>query len=80
LRRTVLKNYIITAAQVIAELSIHLEDPVSTKNVPHELHRSSIHSRATIAQPLITESNAQRWVNDGVMPIRSGHQTTGTCR
>jgi hypothetical protein len=29
--RTVLKNHRTTAAQVTAELNIHLEDPVSTK-------------------------------------------------
>jgi hypothetical protein len=33
LRTTVPKNHRTTAAQVTAELSIHLEDPVSTKNV-----------------------------------------------
>jgi transposase len=31
LRRIVSKNHKTTAAQVIAELNIHLEDPVSTK-------------------------------------------------
>jgi hypothetical protein len=48
-----------TAAQVTAELDIHLEDPVSTKSVQHELHKSNIHGRAAIAKPLITESNSQ---------------------
>jgi hypothetical protein len=42
-----------------AELNIHLEDPVSTKTVRRELHRSTIHGRAATAKPLITGSNAQ---------------------
>jgi hypothetical protein len=44
---------------VTAELNIHLQDPVSTKTVQRELHKSNIHGRAVIAKPLITESNAQ---------------------
>jgi hypothetical protein len=47
------------AAEVTAELNIHLEDPVSTKNVRREPHKSSVHGRAVIAKRLITESNAQ---------------------
>jgi hypothetical protein len=53
-----------TAAQMTAELNIHLEDTVSTKTVRHEPHKSSIHRRAAVVKPLITESNAQmrkRW-------------------
>jgi hypothetical protein len=64
--RIVSKNNIITA-QVTAELNIHLEDPVSTKTVRHELHKSNIHDRAAIAKPPITERNAQmckRWCHD----------------
>jgi hypothetical protein len=52
---------------VIAELNIHLEDPVSTETVPRKLHKSSIHGRDAIAKPLITESNTQmrkRWCHD----------------
>jgi hypothetical protein len=41
------------------ELNIRLEDPVSTKTVKRELHKSSIRGMAAIAKPLITESNAQ---------------------
>jgi hypothetical protein len=52
------KNHRTTAAQVTAELNIHLEDPVSTKTAPRELHKSNIHGRAATAKPLITESNA----------------------
>jgi hypothetical protein len=33
LRRIVPKNHRTTAAQVTAEINIHLEDPVSTKTV-----------------------------------------------
>jgi hypothetical protein len=63
LRRIVSKNHR-TAAQVTGEVNIHLEDPVFTKTVWRELHKSSIHGRAAIAKPLLTESNAQirkRW-------------------
>jgi hypothetical protein len=52
-------NYCSTGGR-IAELSIHHEDPVSTKTVRRELHKSNIHGRAAIAKPLITESHAQR--------------------
>jgi predicted transcriptional regulator len=38
LRRTVSKNHITTAA----ELNIHLEEPVSTKTVRRDLHKSNI--------------------------------------
>jgi hypothetical protein len=48
--RIVLKNHRTTAAQVTAELNIHLEDPVSTKTVQSELHKSNIHGRAAIAK------------------------------
>jgi hypothetical protein len=46
-----------SAAQLTAELNIHLEDPVSAKTVQSELHKCSIYGRAA-AKPLITESNA----------------------
>jgi transposase len=67
LRRTVSKNHRTTAAQVTAEINIHLEDPVPTKTVQHKLHKFNIHSRAATVKPLITESNAQmrkRWCHD----------------
>jgi hypothetical protein len=59
LRRIVSKNHSTTAAQVTAGLNIHVEDPVFTETVRHELHKSSIHSRAAIAKPLIIESSAE---------------------
>jgi hypothetical protein len=52
---------------VTTELTIHLEDPVSTKNVRHELHKSNIHGKVAIAKPLVNESNAQmckQWCHD----------------
>jgi hypothetical protein len=52
---------------VTAELNIHLEDPVSTKTVRRELHRSNIHGTAAFTRPLIIESNAQmrkRWCHE----------------
>jgi hypothetical protein len=41
-----------------AELNIRLEGPVSAKTVRRVLHKSKIHGRATIAEHLITETNA----------------------
>jgi transposase len=77
LRRAVSKNYTTTAVQVRVEMNIHLEDPVSTKTVQHELHKSNIHGRAAITKSLITESNGQtckRWCHVNIKP---GHQITG---
>jgi transposase len=65
--RVASKNHRTTIVQVTAELGIHLEDPVSTKAVRRELHKSNSHDRAAIAKPLITETNAQirkRWCHD----------------
>jgi hypothetical protein len=80
--RTLLKNHRTTAAigDWTAELNVPLEDQVSTKTVQHELHKSTIHSRAAIAKPLITESNAhmrKQWCP--ITTIKPGHQTTRTC-
>jgi hypothetical protein len=60
------QNYCSTGDRT-AELNIHLADPVSTKTVRHEFHKSNIHGTALIAKPLITESNAQMcecWCHD----------------
>jgi hypothetical protein len=67
LRRIAWKNHRTIAAQVIAELNIHLEDVVSTKTVRRELHKSNIHGRTALSKSLITESIAQkrkRWHHD----------------
>jgi hypothetical protein len=67
LRRSVLKNHRTTTPQVTAELNIHLEDPVSTKTIRCDLHKSNINGRAVTAKPLITESNAhmhKRWCHN----------------
>jgi predicted transcriptional regulator len=67
LRRIISKNHRATAAQVIAEVNIRLEDPVPTKTVRRELHKSSFHGRTATAKPLISESNARtrkRWCHD----------------
>jgi hypothetical protein len=80
LRSTVLKNHTTTAAQVRTALNIHLEDPISTKTVRHELHESSIQGRAAIPKPLINESNAQmrkQWCH---MTIKPGQQITRNVR
>jgi hypothetical protein len=53
LKRVVSKNYTITATKVTAELKNHLEDPVSTKTVRRELHKSNSHGGVAISKPLI---------------------------
>jgi adenosine deaminase len=45
MRRTVSKNHTTIEEQVAAELNIHLEDPVSTKTVLREFHKSNIHGK-----------------------------------
>jgi hypothetical protein len=80
LRRAVSKshNYCSTDDRT-AELNIHLEDPVLTKTVQHELHTSHIHCMDAIAKPLLTENNAQMrkpWYHDHKTWI-SDNQTTG---
>jgi len=55
LERIVFKNHRTTAPKVTAHLSIHLEDPVSTKTVRRGLHKSNIHGKAAIAKILTTE-------------------------
>jgi len=67
MKRIVSKNYRITVAKVTAELSINLQDPVSTITVRRELHKSNIHGRAAMSKPLIPEHSAKRrkrWCND----------------
>ncbi|KAK5616653.1 hypothetical protein CRENBAI_003061 [Crenichthys baileyi] len=59
LTRIVSKKYETTAAQIMAELNVHLNSPVSTRTVRRELHRVNIHGRAAIAKPLVTHANAK---------------------
>jgi hypothetical protein len=52
---------------VKAELNIHRANPVSTKTLRRELHKSYIHGRAAVAKHLIIENNAKRrkiWCDD----------------
>jgi predicted transcriptional regulator len=49
--RIVSENHRTAVAKVTAELNIHLEDPVATKKVRQELHKSNILSRAAVAKP-----------------------------
>jgi len=56
---------------VTAELSIHLEDPGSTKRVRREFHKSNICGTSAIVKPLITDNNARRRKN-GVMIMKAG--------
>jgi hypothetical protein len=60
LKRILSIHYRTAAAKVTAELNTRPEDPVSTKTVRQELHKSNIHGRAAIAKPLITENGAHR--------------------
>ena len=55
LKSIVSKNHRTAAAKVKAELNVHLEEPVSTKRIRQEFHRSIIHGRSAIANPRITE-------------------------
>jgi len=55
LKRVVSKNHRTAAATQYSS-----EDPVSTKPVRRELHKSSIHGRVAIAKHLITENNAKK--------------------
>jgi hypothetical protein len=62
LKRVVSKNHRTTAANHYSS-----EDPDSTKTVRRELHKSSIHGRVAIAEPMNTENNAKkrkRWCDD----------------
>jgi hypothetical protein len=52
---------------VTAELNIRLEDSVSTKTAPREINKCSIHAKAAIVKPLISENNTKwrkRWCDD----------------
>jgi len=60
LKRIVSLNHRCTPAKLTAELNIHLEDCFH-KKVWQELHKFSIHGRAAIVEPLITENSAKRW-------------------
>lgn len=46
LKRIVSTNHRTTTVQGTVELNIHLEDPVSTKSVQREVHKSNIHDTA----------------------------------
>jgi len=69
LERIVSRNHRTTARKVTAELGIHLEDPVSTKTVRRELHKSNIHGKASIDKILTTENSTKRQIY-GVMIIK----------
>ena len=71
--RIVSKNQRNTAAKVTAELSIHLEDPVSTKTIGQELHKSNISSRAAIAISLWLLKTMLKGLKDGVIIIIPRH-------
>jgi hypothetical protein len=54
------KNQRTIAAKVTAELNIHIVDPVSTKTLRRQFHKSHIHGRAAVAKHVIIENNAKR--------------------
>ncbi|KAL6477195.1 hypothetical protein MHYP_G00156940 [Metynnis hypsauchen] len=86
--RIVSKKHKTTAAQITAELNVHLNSPVSTRTVPRELHRVNIHGRAAIAKPLVTRANAKRrfqwckerksWAVDNVKHVLFSDESTFT--
>jgi hypothetical protein len=76
LRRIVSKNHRTTAAQVRAELNIHLEDPVSTE--VSFTNPTSTAGLQLIHFGLLTVM--LRCINDCVTTIKPGHETTGNAR
>jgi hypothetical protein len=68
--KTVFKNYRIISAQVIAELNIHLENPVSTKTVQCELHKSNNHGRLQLLNLCLVKVTF-RCINN----LRHDHET-----
>ena len=76
LKRSVSKNHRTIAPKVTAELSIHFEDPVSTKTVWLELHKSSVQGRVAIGKCMITEKKL-KGKKDGMMIIKPGHRMFG---
>jgi hypothetical protein len=76
-RRIVSKNHRTTGAQVTAELNIHLEDPVSTKTVWCELHKSVVGLQLL---NLWLWKVMLRCINDGVTTIKREHWATGNVR
>jgi len=68
------KHHRTATAKVTAELSIHPEDPVSTKIVRRELQRSNIHCRDAVAKPLITDNKDEK---DGLIIIKPVHLRIG---
>lgn len=88
LARIVSKKHKTTAAQITAELNVHLNSPVSTRTVRRELHRVNIHGRAAIAKPLVTRANAKRrfqwckerksWAVDNVKHVLFSDESTFT--
>jgi len=88
LTRIVSKKHKTTAAQITAELNVHLNSPVSTRTVRRELHRVNIHGRAAVAKPLVTCANAKRrfqwckerksWAVDNVKHVLFSDESTFT--
>ena len=49
-----------TAPKITAELNEHLKNPVSTKTVRRELHKSGFYGRAAIRKPLLSKTNVSK--------------------
>ena len=60
LKRIVREDRKTTAPKITAELNKHLQDPVSTKTVRRELHKSGFHGRAGIRKPLLSKTNVSK--------------------
>ena len=76
LKRIVCKTHRTTAANMTVELSVHLEDPVSTQAFDESFTNLTLYGRPSVAKLLITGNNAERR-EDGVMSIKPGHMMIG---
>ena len=60
LNRIVRQDRKTTAPKITAELNENLQNPVSTKTVRRELHKSGFHGRAAIRKPLLSKTNVAK--------------------
>ncbi|XP_073410924.1 cytosolic arginine sensor for mTORC1 subunit 1 isoform X1 [Dendrobates tinctorius] len=60
LKRIVREDRKTRAPKITAELNEHLQNPVSTKTVRRELHKSGFHGRAAIRKPLLSITNVSK--------------------
>jgi predicted transcriptional regulator len=80
LKRIVSEYHRTTAAKVTLELSIHLENPVSTKTVQQEFHISNVHGRAVVAKLMITENSTRRRKRWCKVKVKQSHCRPGVAQ